>query len=84
MVVSSVVSAGPQVLEDLDTKFIGLQDGPTKEKERRRSKSKKKNQMQNLSRKIGKGTFWLSQPQKMLDKINKSKPINISIIMPIS
>ena len=40
LVVSSVVSAGPQVLEDLDTPYVGLQDGPTKEKTRRRSKSK--------------------------------------------
>ena len=40
MVVSSVVSAGPQVLEDLNTQYVGIQDGQTKESERRRSKSK--------------------------------------------
>ena len=57
MVVSSVVSAGPQVLEDFDTQYVGLQDGPTKENERRKSKSKtrkpnKKSQLENRKGKL--------------------------------
>ena len=44
MVVSSVVSGGPSVLEDLDTPYCILMERKTKEKERKNSKSSKKQQ----------------------------------------
>ena len=71
MVVSSVVSAGPQVLEDLDTQYVGLQDGHMKEKERRRSKSKtrKPNTRSQLGNR--KGEIFV-----ILNKIYKCKSIN--------
>ena len=71
MVVSSVVSAGPQVLEDLDTQYVGLQDGHMKEKERRRSKSKTRKP--NTKSQLGnrKGEIFV-----ILNKIYKCKSIN--------
>ena len=62
MVVSSVVSAGPQVLEDLDTPYVGLQDEPTNAKRRRRSKSKSRrpnNKSQLGNRKMDMWVNWV-------------------------
>ena len=71
MVVSSVVSAGPQVLEDLDTQYVGLQDGHMKEKERRRLKSKTRKPITRSQLGNRKGDFFV-----ILNKIYKCKSIN--------
>ena len=59
MVVSSVVSSGPQVLEDLDASYVGIQDGHTKESDRRRSKHKSRRP--NSKSQLGnrKGDIWI-------------------------
>ena len=42
MVVSSVVSTGPAVLEDLDARYVVLRERKTKDRERQKSRSTQK------------------------------------------